>query len=265
MARPMIPEQHMTEVQLRKRESNRRYQEKLKGESTLRLVTEQEEPKTIKSEKIVVVTASKSGIDLTSWRGFSVVVERPSVLILGLAVAAITSLLIVFQAQAYLSESMGSMAWVIATTCELSLVALTIMHSTGNYRVLSILLFAAMMVYTLGVMSYDLKSSESKEVTTKTTTTETITNLKQQLEYLKPGLELSISRKEAGNIKHYSNKISEVTKQLNDELSRPIQSTIIEAKYSGLIFLRGILMIINALFVVQLIRIISNTMIKQKG
>ena len=206
-------------------------------------------------------TASKK-VDIApehfAWQDFSLLITSPSAFFLSVAVLAITGLLVFFQTSAYITGGLGSASLPIAAVCELSLVALTIFFSAKMQKKTAAFLFLAVFGYVLATMSYDLASTSIQEVTTATTNNKQTASIETQIETYIEAFQTATKKQENGNMAKWSSKIDDAKKELTNLQTTAKSSDtarLIEAKCSGMIVLRALLMLLNAFFVHALIGI----------
>lgn len=285
MAKRKIPDEMLTPEQLRRRLRNERYKQKktTHPQAHLQLVEEDtvhKEAPVLKTSLLINKTeenlpfpkrdASKTKldtrfekeedeIDLSAWKEFELIIVKPSLFFSLAFIIGVTSLLVFFQASTYLGEGMSAyLAWGIAIACELSLWYLTILFSVKRNRFLIGVLFLSFFSYVLGTMAYGIKKNEVIEVSRIEENDVNSTLLKESVRKTQEALDLAISRKESGNVARNMKVLSDLTKRLEKPtVENEAQTGIVEVRSIGLIFLRALLMLINAIgihFTIGLIR-----------
>jgi hypothetical protein len=206
------------------------------------------------------VELSKSQLS-SEWRCFEKILSSPSIFFSSIAILAITCLLTYFQAAAYLHEGFGVISYPIAIICEVCLAILAVFYSLGHNQKTAILLFVGMFVYSLGTMSYDLRSSQEKEVTSHEQGSEKQILIESSLKSAQASLAIAQEKKESGNISRHTKTVEDLTTLVTKGTKSEIKSGLITYKYDGLIYLRALLMMINGFLIHFSIR--SSTRRKQ--
>lgn len=188
-------------------------------------------------------------MDLRAWKSFEVALETPSLFFTLAFVFGVTSLLVFFQASTYLGEAMSPLlAWGIAITCELSLCYVTILFSLKQNRFFTGLLFIAFFSYVLGTMAFGIKKKEGVEIYKISETDSNSSLLRESIRKTQAALDLAISRKESGNVARGTKALADLSAQMGKGMgSQHPAAELIETRSIGLIFLRALLMLINAI------------------
>jgi hypothetical protein len=202
-------------------------------------------------------------MDLRAWKSFEVAFERPSLFFTLAFVFGVTSLLFFFQATTYLGEAISPfLAWGIAMTCELSLCYVTILFSLKRNRFFTGLLFIAFFSYVLGTMAYGIKKNEGVEMHKITESDSNSNLLRESIRKAQAALDLAISRKESGNVARGTKTLADLSTQLEKSMgSQNPAAELVETRSLGLIFLRALLMLINAIAIHHIIVFIRNVVL----
>lgn len=183
------------------------------------------------------------------WRFLKIILSSPAVFFSLLIILAVTSLLTYFQATVYLKEGFDLISWPLAIICELSLGTLAVFFAVGRYRKMALILFVGMFAYSLGTMSYDLRVSKTREIIAAEEGGEKNGLIASSLKQAQEALKVAIKREESGNISRHTKTVEELTMLVSKAHSPSQRTDLITYKYDGLIFLRALLMLINAFLV----------------
>lgn len=183
------------------------------------------------------------------WLSLKIILSAPAVFFAVLIIVAVSSLLTYFQAEVYLKEGFDLISWPLAVICELSLVSLAAFFAAGYHKKTALILFVGMFLYSLGTMSYDLKMSKVKEIVAVETGGEKSILQTTSLKQAQEALAVAIKKQESGNISRHAQTVAELTKLMSKDGGLSSTAALITYKYDGLIFLRGLLMLINAFLI----------------
>lgn len=280
MAKNKIPDELLTQEQIKRRERNLRYRGRRDSASLshLQVVPEASQPitpqiseashsvsspshspKTVQKQKIETMkhTETVNEPDLSAWRQFEVLIERPSLFFTMIFILGNTSLLTYFQASTYLNENMSPiLAWTIALVCELALAYLTVLISLKQCRFFAGVLFLSLFAYTLGTMAYGVKKNEVVSVNKAVDSDVDAKLLRENIQRTQAALDIALARKESGNIARYTKALETISTQLLEKRPQASLSiAMIETQSTGLIFLRALLMLVGALLLHRVIRV----------
>lgn len=170
---------------------------------------------------------------------------------------SITSLLVYFQAQAYSDGNLiKPLDCAVSIVCEISLLYLSasLRHSFASW-----VLFLALFVYNLGVMTFAVRRDETKKTLTEIREDPKETMKRDLFQRALVSYDLSAMRKESGNMNKSLSLMKEVSAEREVKEEKPmIELYKIEA--FGLIVLRAILMLLNALLIHRIFNAKSETM-----
>ncbi len=218
---------------------------------------------TVKNDQIETTNDFKEiKMKVNEWIVFNVTYRKPQVFFSLLLILAVTSLLVIFQYQAYISSGYSVIiSSLIAVITELCLIFLTIIYSVSKSKI-SAILFITTAAYSLCFMSLDIKDNEASQMSASQKNDETYQNLSKSLSQTQKALEIATKRRESGNMSKYSKQVTELTQLLASQKTNETVSNVIKYRSSSLIVLRALLMCILALVIHITILIVSKNNIK---
>ena len=177
---------------------------------------------------------------------------------IGMIVIAVTILLTLTQYQVYESEKVP-FAFPMAILSEIALLALVAIPFYGFPRIVAFLIFIGLFIYSLGVLSYDLKRDSLVAVSRIQDLSGSSVQLSRSLELAQSALDQAIRKGESGNIKTHGNNVSDLQKLYQKEQEKRTQlvaptKDLVENKFSGLTAFRALMMLFNVLMVHTLIK-----------
>ena len=162
---------------------------------------------------------------------------------------SITSLLIYFQAAAYSdSKVIEPLGVTISIVCEISLLYLSV---SLRRSFVSCFLFGVLFIYNLGVMSFAIKREETQKTISEIREDPNEIMRRSLFEKAISSYDLSAAKRETGN----TTKILKMMKDISTEQpsKEPPMLELYKIEAFGLIILRAILMLLNALLIHRII------------
>lgn len=184
----------------------------------------------------------------SSWKRIFSLIKHPYFFMNFLFISGITFVLVVLQNEAY--QALGqSMSLPISIICEVGLVMLAAFKFTGWKKLCGVIVALLLFGYNLGLMSFDIVQTEDKKTAEALNENFEVTSLKKELRLAQAAQENAIKKEESGNIKFYSKQIQELRKDIQDQSTVIVSAEKSLVKNWGLVALRAILMLLNALLV----------------
>lgn len=163
---------------------------------------------------------------------------------------SITSLLIYFQAEAYSEDDLITpLNCAVSIICEISLLYLS---GTLRRSFVSWFLFLSLFFYNLGVMTFHVKQKEIKKISLEIKNDPAEIMRQDIFEKAIISFDLSARKSETGNTAKILKMMSDIRAEQPKEKPPMIQLHEIEA--FGLIILRAILMLLNALLIHRIVK-----------
>jgi hypothetical protein len=163
-----------------------------------------------------------------------------------LFILAITVILVVLQTIAY--TNMGqSLGLPISIVCEMALVVLMVINFHGWKKICSATVTLLLFCYNLGLMSFNVIHSEGVKTATALKENYKLKNLNYDITLAQKALSLATTKQESGNIKFHSARIDRLRGRLDVLTPKFVRRQISQVRNWGMISLRAILMLLNAL------------------
>lgn len=164
---------------------------------------------------------------------------------------SVTSLLIYFQAQAYSEDnSITPLNCAVSIICEISLLYLS---GTLRRSFVSWFIFLSLFVYNLGVMTFHVKQKEVKKIALEIKNDPAEIMRQDTFEKALVSFDLSAKKRETGNTAKIIKILTDIRAEEPKEKPPMIQLYKIET--FGLVILRAILMLFNALLVHRILNV----------
>lgn len=165
---------------------------------------------------------------------------------------SITSLLIYFQYTAYISsESLEPLSLAMSGVCEISLLYLS---ASLRQSFVACFLFVCLFAYNLGVMSFSVMRDEIKKTELETMEDPKEVMKRDIFKRAVSSFDLSLSKKETWNTNKILKIMTDVSKEVEVKEAKPMLE-LFKIEAIGLIVLRAILMLLNALLIHRILSV----------